>query len=236
MYLFAHVLSGILLGTVFFYLLQDRRVFPVCIAGALLPDLIDKPLAVLFPELFGASRTLAHAFLFFLGILLVALVLWHYRQNLLGVAFACSVLLHQVLDSTWNIPAIWLFPLLGPFPVIIVPDYVRHSLWMELSSPSELAFALASCLLLAAWYPEWIAGYMPRLTARHLTVLRMVAAAILGTFGFIFLVYGLQNASGSFLAPEYAPLTSTMAGILALLGATALAVLCLSRSPKSIPR
>lgn len=225
MYLFAHVFSGALIGTAFWYLVRDRRVLPVCILGAILPDLLDKPLALFFPGILGTSRTIGHSLLFVAVVLVAGLILWHERRTLLGLAFACSVLVHQVLDSMWNLTGTWFFPLMGPFPVIIIPDYVRHSLWLELSSPSEIVFALASCIIIGAWYPEIVAEYLPSLTEDRKNFIRVIAACILGGMGTSLLVSGLNMAPESFFAPAYSPVTRVMAGLLSLCGAIILAYL-----------
>lgn len=219
MYLFAHVFSGALVGLVFWYLVRDRRVLPVCIFGAILPDLLDKPIAVLFPGILGASRTIGHSLLFVTVICIAGLILWHERHTLLGLAFAFSVLSHQVLDAMWGLPGTWFFPLMGPFPVIIIPDYVRHSLWLELSSPSELVFAVASVIIMTAWYPEIVAGYLPSLTEGTKNLIRVITACILGGMGACLLVSGLNMVPESFFAPAYAPVTRVMAGLLSLCGA-----------------
>src|SRR5512145_3030967 len=116
MYLFAHLFSGILIALGFFSLYHDRRAFPVCIAGALLPDLLDKPLTVLLPSVFGSTRTVGHTLLLGTMLLLAGILLWSSRRSILGVLFAGSVLSHQVLDMLWNLPAVWFFPLNGMFP------------------------------------------------------------------------------------------------------------------------
>lgn len=229
MYLFAHVFSGILLGLVFWHLTADRRAVPVCIAGAVLPDLIDKPLALFIPGIFGSSRTIGHTLLISATLLIAGLLLWRYRHTLLGVAFAGAVFSHQVFDSIWNLPGTWYFPLLGPFPVILVQDYVRHSLWLELASPSELVFACASAVFIMGWYLTGDTAFSPGNSA----TLRWLAASIaciLGVMGVCLVIAGLNGVPGTFFAPAYTPLTSLMAGLLASCGAAVL-VLSIVRAP-----
>lgn len=222
MYLFAHVFSGALIGIVFWSLVHDRRAVPVCILGAVLPDLLDKPLAFLLPGIFGASRTLGHS-LFFFGILFIAgLILWHFRHTLLGLAFAFGVLSHQILDTMWNLAASWYFPLLGPFPGIFIPDYIRSSLWLELSSPSELVFFLAFGILVAVWYPEFARTCVPCMPVPGQRILAALTACLLAGMGACLVVAGLTFAPGTFFAPAYSPLTSLMAGVIALCGAVVL--------------
>ncbi|MCK9580592.1 MAG: metal-dependent hydrolase [Methanoregula sp.] len=218
MYFFAHVFSGALIGLAFWYIIRDRRVLPLCIFGAVLPDLLDKPLALLFPGILGTNRTIGHSLLFFAGMVAAGMLLWHYRHILLGMAFACAVFSHQIFDSMWNLAGTWFFPLMGPFPVILIPDYVQHSLWLELSSPSELVFALASAVIILAWSPGIAGKRLSSLPPQGKSGVCMAAACLLGAMGAYLLFAGLNASPGSFFAPAYAPLTSVMAGCLALCG------------------
>lgn len=219
MYLFAHVFSGALIGLGFWYLIHDRRALPVCIIGAVLPDLLDKPLALFFPDILGTSRTIGHSFLFFTVMLTAGIFLWHERRTLLGIAFACAVLSHQIFDSMWNLAGTWFFPLLGPFPVIRISDYLPHSLWLELSSPSELVFALASGLIIAVWYPGIVEDLVLPLTEHRKNRVQVIIACLLGGMGACLLLAGLNYTPGSFFAPAYLPETDLMAGLVALCGA-----------------
>jgi hypothetical protein len=222
MYFFAHVFSGALIGLGLMYLIHDRRALPVCILGSVVPDLLDKPLAFLFPGIFGTSRTIGHSLLFFVITVIAGVLLWHYRNTLLGLVFACGVLSHQVLDAIWNLPGTWFFPLLGPFPVIIVPDYVGHSLWLEYSSPSELVFAISTGIIIVAWYPEIIREYVSPLMLCRDPWVRGSMAAILCAMGIYLLYAGAVLAPTTVFAPAYAPVTNVMGGLLALCGAVVL--------------
>src|SRR5512133_2475185 len=113
MYFFAHVFSGALFGLGLMYLIHDRRVVPVCILGSVFPDLLDKPLALIFPGILGTSRTIGHSLIFFCIMVVAGVLLWHYRRTLLGLVFSCGVLSHQLLDAIWNLPGTWFFPLMG---------------------------------------------------------------------------------------------------------------------------
>jgi hypothetical protein len=222
MYLFAHVFSGALIGLGCMYLIHDLRALPVCILGSILPDLLDKPLAFLFPGILGTSRTIGHSLLFFVFAVVAGVLLWHYHRTLLGLVFACGVLSHQVLDAMWNLPGSWFFPLLGSFPVIIITDYVRHSLWLELASPSELVFAIASGILIIAWFPEIVNNRFSPLMACTNFRVRAGMAAILALMGTYLLYAGLIQMPTTFFAPAYAPITNLMVGVLALCGAVVL--------------
>jgi hypothetical protein len=223
MYLFAHIFSGALIGLIFWSFLHDRRAVPVCILGAVLPDLLDKPLAFLFPRIFGASRTIGHSLFFFATVLAAGLILWYSRHTLLGVALACGIISHQFFDLMWNLVGSWYFPLLGLFPVILIPDYVRSSLWLELTSPSELVFLLASAVLIAAWYPEFSGICMPCRSIPGKRILEALMACMLAGMGLYLVIAGLTLLPGTVFALAYSPFTSLMAGVTALCGAVVFA-------------
>lgn len=93
-----------------------RRVrvdYPFLVLGALLPDLIDKPLGVyLLADILGSGRTFGHSLLF-LGILAVAALATRSRPRaaFAWIAFGCAA--HLVLDRLWREPEVLLWPLLG---------------------------------------------------------------------------------------------------------------------------
>lgn len=97
------------------------------LVGALLPDLVDKPLghAILGWE---NGRLWGHALAFAAVLLAGAL----YAGSRRGLALGAATLVHQGLDQVWVDPTSWLWPLLGPFPVGVsggVPDW-----WVALLS------------------------------------------------------------------------------------------------------
>jgi membrane-bound metal-dependent hydrolase YbcI (DUF457 family) len=218
MFVFAHIFLGALIGVGFSYLTGDRRFLPICIIGALIPDLLDKILAMAYPGILGSGRTIAHSLLWFGIALGLGLLIWHYRRTLLGIAFACAVFSHHILDTLWNLPATWFYPLMGPFPTFIIPDYVGHYFWLEVSTPSEWIFAYASMVILVLWYtgtPEYQVSW---LTSRTLNWGRFIGVLILCGMGVYLLYSGLAAIPRPFFAPTYDPLTNIMAALMALGG------------------
>ena len=218
MFVFAHVFAGILIGFGFWHLTGDRRVLPAAVFGALLPDLIDKSLSLLIPGIFGSGRTLGHTLLFFAAVMAAGLLVWKCRHTLLCVACAAAIFSHQILDSMWAVPAAWFFPFLGPFPVSIIPDYVRQYLWLEITSPSEWVFAGASFLLLATAYLCIPVCRARLLNPRGVHAARVIIAVLLGVMSACLLLSSLASAPQAFFAPTYDPVTDGMAGLLALCG------------------
>ncbi len=95
---------------------RDVDLRPV-MALAILPDVIDKPLAFLFPRLVhGSTRGFAHTLLAAgLVLALAALLRRRLRRPLFWWACYSG---HLLLDRMWltDGPIILLWPLLGPFP------------------------------------------------------------------------------------------------------------------------
>ncbi len=82
--------------------------------GSMLPDLIDKPLGYVLYGTPAMGRIYAHTFLF----LLLLFVLMVSLENRLILAIFFGVLSHLALDTIWRSPKIFLWPLLGGFPVV----------------------------------------------------------------------------------------------------------------------
>jgi hypothetical protein len=222
MFIFAHVVAGALIGLGFWHLAHDRRMLPLGILGAILPDLLDKPLACLFPDILGSGRTLGHTLLF-VGIIAAAgLLLWHYRLTLAGLAFSCAVFSHQILDAMWGLPSTWLYPILGPFPVFSIPDYAGHYFWLEIASLSEWVFAGAAVIIVGIWYLDFPEHQGRFLSECSKTVAQTLVACLLGVMGVYLLVSGLAAIPTVFFAPTYNQLTCIMAGILSFSGSIAL--------------
>ena len=222
MFIFAHAFLGVLIGLGFWQITGDRRVLPLCTLCAVLPDLLDKPLALLFSGLFGTGRTIAHTLLFFSLVFIAGLLVWQYRHTLLGMACACCILSHQVLDAMWSVPATWFFPFCGPFPTFMIPDYVGHYFWLEISALSEWIFAFACIIILILWNMDMPELPFAVLIKQRVAALQIFAAFLLGVMGVYLIVFGPAAVPHAFFAPTYDPITDIMAGIMALCGAVVL--------------
>jgi hypothetical protein len=219
MFIFAHIFAGALLGLVLWHMTHDRRAILICSAGAALPDLIDKPLAFLFPSVLGSGRTLFHS-LGSIGIILLVLFLFiQPLSRLTGLGLAGSVALHQVFDEMWSLPANWFYPLLGPFQGAMIPDYVGTYFWIEISNPSEWLFMIGTSIVLMKSYKEIL--HSPRLTLsdRMKTTSDLVVIFIFAGSGLYLVASGLVSPADTILAPHYNPGTTLMAGLITLSGA-----------------
>ena len=85
------------------------------VLGALLPDIIDKPLGLILLPGLGNGRTILHTLLFLLCTLLAAFVIYRRQRVLWGFYITFGVLMHFLMDAIWNDPVTFCWPFLGPF-------------------------------------------------------------------------------------------------------------------------
>lgn len=121
------------------YVFRDPRMdLRFVILGALLPDLIDKPVGtILFAGTFETSRIYGHTLLFPLVILTVVMLITDRgasaRKSWLGVPI--GVLIHLIVDGVWLDPVTFWWPLFGwEFPPLRA-DYWSGLVAELLSSP-----------------------------------------------------------------------------------------------------
>ncbi|HVY62726.1 MAG TPA: metal-dependent hydrolase [Planctomycetota bacterium] len=97
--------------------------------AAVLPDLVDKPIAFLFPGFArGWTRLAGHSLLFLALFALVAGLAW--RRRALVLVLACA--LHLVLDLNFDIPHTTFWPFLGLVPPPHPVPYMER-LWEKLN-------------------------------------------------------------------------------------------------------
>lgn len=104
--------------------LPMRVDYRVLLAGALLPDLIDKPLSLVLGV---GGRAMAHTLLFVLGLILLFLLLLRTQATsprrsaiwtAIFLALAIGSSTHLILDRMWMQPEILFWPFLGlAFPL-----------------------------------------------------------------------------------------------------------------------
>jgi inner membrane protein len=142
MYLFGHI--GITCAVV-------RKAWPqadlrtVAIAS-ILPDILDKPIAVATNGAFGdGSRLFAHTGIFM--VLFLALLRWGLRTN---GAILAAIAFHNVLDRAWAKPReIFFWPWLGPFPFFNIPMATR---WQQnFLKPYNLIGEAVGLMLILYW-------------------------------------------------------------------------------------
>ena len=137
--LFWHVGGSVWL---FRYLFRDPAVdLRFLVAGALLSDLIDKPIGRIFwTDYFQTGRIYGHTLLFFV-VTLTAVMVGTRRGSdgrKRGVALSVGIMFHLILDSMWLLPDTLFWPLFGwQFPPS-VDDYWAGLLGRVFSDPLVL--------------------------------------------------------------------------------------------------
>ncbi len=109
--------------------------YRLVLVGSILPDIIDKPVFLLFGNTATLSgRDYAHTLLFTLVLLIGGLVLLRYRRSWL-LTISLSTLVHLILDQMWSYSVILLWPLLGPLPGAETADWTYNRLFDLLTVP-----------------------------------------------------------------------------------------------------
>lgn len=98
------------------------------LAGSILPDIIDKPIAsILFHDTFGTHRIFAHSVLFPMVAFAIVLIVTKrgtgLRRGLIGLVI--GVFVHLLLDAAWATPEAFWWPLFGlEFPRVLDSDFM----------------------------------------------------------------------------------------------------------------
>lgn len=131
-----HLLTGIILGLLAGELLGDHRWVIPCLLGAILPDLIDKPLDLVMGA--GNGSFYGHTLLAVLILGIAGLLLLKLRKDPALAALAAGILSHQVLDIMWREPKSWFYPAYGEFSQPTYSYDLGSMLVQELNDPLEI--------------------------------------------------------------------------------------------------
>lgn len=132
--------------------------YRLVLVGAMLPDIIDKPIGgVLFAHTFGNPRIFAHTLLFSLLTVLIGLYLYRLGKIwLLPLSFGCAI--HLILDQMWLEPRTLLWPLYGlsfekldPSDYMWSMDYAQGMTNWLLTDPSIFIPEIVGALILTAF-------------------------------------------------------------------------------------
>ena len=179
MFFFFHLITGLIIGFLIGDLLHDRRWLLPCAVGAVLPDIIDKPLGhILFSATIGYGRIYAHTLLACVVVAAAGLFVWQYKKNPVVLAVATGIFSHQLLDLMWREPVNWYYPFLGPFRWNLPPDNIVSLVFAELNNPSEVALAMILGIGIVLF---WHADRLNAQITHHRTMIRgmMGAGALL---------------------------------------------------------
>lgn len=127
------------------------------LVGALLPDIIDKPLGVyLLPGVIGTGRSISHTLLFLLVLAAAGFYLFRTRRQRWLLALAGGSLMHIVLDEMWRRPVTLFWPLLGfGFPRIELEGWFGNVFGALLNNPRIIATEIIGLIVLV-WFGLWL--------------------------------------------------------------------------------
>ena len=84
------------------------------LVGALLPDIIDKPIGLyILREAFSNGRIFAHTLFFLILITVAGWFVYRLRRNTWFFVLSFGTFMHLALDQMWEMPQILLWPLFG---------------------------------------------------------------------------------------------------------------------------
>lgn len=130
MIFFGHL--GITVAFVFivFYFLREKVDYRFVLVGAVLPDIIDKPLGqILLFSVFHNGRIISHTLLFVAVLTLIGIYIEKRYKSTVVEILALGALMHLVLDQMWTTPQTLFWPLLGwAFPKVDLTDYANSLL------------------------------------------------------------------------------------------------------------
>ena len=193
--MFCHLLVGTAIGLVIYHQTRLRAVVPLAAVGAILPDLIDKPLGhLLLQSTLDSGRIYAHTLLFLGMVGLAGMIYWKMWLTPLMLAVAAGVASHLVLDSMWTNPTTLLWPALGPFEPMHHPDYFEGSFLVELTSPLEWLFGLSLGAVLAVLFADYLRPRAPLLVGTMAAVRRPLFALLM-VAGIIYVALALYAYS-----------------------------------------
>ncbi|WP_292520642.1 metal-dependent hydrolase [Methanoculleus sp.] len=145
MFIACHLFVGLILGLVIAERLGDRRFIGFSALGAVLPDLLDKPVGhILLADSLNYGRIFGHGLLFLALLLIAGIALKRQRGSFALIVVTAGALSHQILDAMWTVPVTWYFPLLGSYRPYEFTNYFGNAILAEVSSLSEWIFLAAS--------------------------------------------------------------------------------------------
>lgn len=146
--LFWHL--GMTCAIVFFALGARRIDYRVVLLGAVISDIVDKPIGrIFFREEFESGQLFGHTLLVSTALLLAIQITLRGATARRWFILPICMLIHQVLDGMWNSPITWFWPLFGTtFDADPNDGYWLEVLARPLNHPWELVRELIGLVLL----------------------------------------------------------------------------------------
>lgn len=116
MLLFGHIgiTLGVFFGASFFVPRLKTMIDPrYLVIGALLPDLVDKPLGmIVFASTISNGRMISHTLISSLTLFLIGLYLYNKKSDIRVITLALGSFFHIMEDQMWITPQVLFWPLL----------------------------------------------------------------------------------------------------------------------------
>jgi len=155
MIFFGHLGITLLFVFLVFYYLKIEADYRFVLIGAILPDIIDKPVGdYLFYSVFQNGRLFAHTLLF---VAILTTIGWYVdkKYNFSGILLlALGSVIHLVLDQMWLTPKTLFWPLLGlQFDKYDdLEDYAGYIWGQLMHNPQAYVPEVIGFLILAAFF------------------------------------------------------------------------------------
>lgn len=126
--------------------------------GAILPDIIDKPIgAYFFRSTFHNSRIFAHTLMFSALLIIVGSLLLYIRRNNSILLLGISSSIHLILDSMWLYSSILFWPYFGlKFPVRPEGNWIQSDIVKLVTDPSCYLPELVGFIIIAYYFIKLI--------------------------------------------------------------------------------
>lgn len=121
--------------------------------GAVLPDIIDKPVGQLFfRETFNNGRIFSHTLLFPTILAAIGFYIYHSRGKSWLLVIAGGTFMHLILDQMWIVPETLFWPLFGTdFPKEDIAGWITNILNDLIKNPAVFIPELIGAIILV-WF------------------------------------------------------------------------------------
>jgi len=153
MIFFGHLGITLLLVFIIFTILRENIDYRFVLVGAILPDLIDKPIGdYIFYSIFQNGRIFGHTLLFVVVLTIVgALVTKKYKTNIVEL-LALGSMFHLAEDQMWLTPGTLFWPLFGlEFPKFNLEDYAGYIWYVLFHEPSAYVPEIIGVAIIAGF-------------------------------------------------------------------------------------
>lgn len=189
---FCHLFAGIVIGLIIYKITDQRSAVIACGFGAILPDLIDKPLGhFILADSLNSGRIYAHTLLMLSIFVIIGLYYWKKKSSLSILAVSAGISSHIVLDEVWKSPTTLLWPFNGPFETSNLSLILLHSQSKKFLSVSEWVICNNVNISIIVMYKDKI-----KLFARlspHIEKSYPISQIFLMIVGFTYIMYGVNR-------------------------------------------